>query len=162
MNRYQSTFTATCPVNEQQINYILTIETPDSVVLPAEDILAATNGQRRGLHEDIADHLWVALGGNQTLTAEHHGVGISTYREGIPRALQDVSRERQQQALRWGMANDDEWSLGEWAALVSHYATRSAVGNLRIIDRTRFRSDMVKAGALAVACVEALDRKDSL
>ena len=162
MNQYRALFTATCPVNEQPICYTLTVEVPDAVVLRAEDILAAIDAQRRGLHEDIADHLWVALGGKQTLLAEHHGVFITTVREGMARALGDVSRERQQQMSRFGTANDDLWSHGEWAALVSHYATRCAVGDLHGIDPAQFRKDMVKAGALAVACIEALDRKDAL
>lgn len=54
---------------------------------------------------------------------------------------------------------DDKWSLGEWAALVSSYATRHAVGDLHAIDASAVRADMVKVGALALACIEAIDRK---
>jgi hypothetical protein len=159
MNRYQVSFNAVCPVNEQIILYSLTIETPDSTVLPAEDIIATTRAQARGLHEEIAEHLWVALGGRQSLSAVHHGVSITTVREGMSTALQDIARERTQQATRFGTSTDDTWSLGEWAALISHYATRCAVGDLKAIDPAQFRKDIVKAGALTVACIEALDRK---
>lgn len=76
-------------------------------------------------------------------------------------STQEIQAERDAQHAKWGHAADDAWSPGEWAALVAHYATRSAVGDLHAIDRAKFRADMVKVGALALACIEALDRKVS-
>jgi len=74
-------------------------------------------------------------------------------------STKEIQAERDAQHAKWGTTADDKWSLGEWAALVSHYATRHAVGELHAIDAAAFRADMVKVGALALACIEAIDRK---
>lgn len=74
-------------------------------------------------------------------------------------STQEIQAERDAQLTRWGHAEDDAWSLGEWAALVSHYATRHVVNDLRAVELKAFRADMVKVGALALACIEAIDRK---
>lgn len=74
-------------------------------------------------------------------------------------SIQEIQSERDAQRARWGDANDDKWTPAEWAALLAHYATRRTVGDLRAVDVAAFRADVVKVGALALACVEALDRK---
>jgi hypothetical protein len=74
-------------------------------------------------------------------------------------STQEIQAERDAQLARWGHDADDVWSLGEWAALVSHYATRHVVNDLRAVELKVFRADMVKVGALALACIEAIDRK---
>ncbi len=74
-------------------------------------------------------------------------------------SAQEIQNEREAQLEKWGSVKDDAWSPGEWAALVSHYATRHVFNDLHKIDLAAFRADMVKVGALAVACIEALDRK---
>lgn len=71
----------------------------------------------------------------------------------------EIQAERDAQLVKWGQAQDDAWSFGEWSALLSHYATRHAVGDLHNIDAAKFRADIVKVGALALACIEAIDRK---
>lgn len=73
--------------------------------------------------------------------------------------LIEIKNERAAQLAKWGIATDDKWSAGEWAALVAHYASRHVVGDLRAINLALFRADMVKVGALALACIEAIDRK---
>jgi len=75
------------------------------------------------------------------------------------RIAQEFHVERTAQEAKWGDANDDKWSPGEWAALVSHYATRQTVGDLHSIDLDKFRADMVKVGALAMAAISAIERK---
>lgn len=70
----------------------------------------------------------------------------------------EIADERAKQVAAFGTA-DDALSLGEWAALISHYATRHVAGDLRGINVAKFREDMVKVGALAVAAVDAIDRK---
>lgn len=75
------------------------------------------------------------------------------------RIAQEFHVERTAQEAKWGDANDDKWSLGEWAALISHYATRQTVGDLRSVDSDKFRADMVKVGALAMAAIAAIERK---
>lgn len=74
-------------------------------------------------------------------------------------ALQEIQAERAAQLTRWDHEQDDAWSIGEWAALVCHFATRHVVGDLPAVELKTFRSDMVKVGALALACIEAIDRK---
>lgn len=71
-----------------------------------------------------------------------------------------VEREIQAErdAQTWSAESDARWSPAEWAALISHYATRHVVGDLGAIDKAAFRSDVVKVGALALACIEAIDR----
>ena len=78
MNTYRVEFFARCPVNAARIKYWLCIRT-DSVI-PAEALNDAVDEIRSGLHEQIADSLLAAFGGQQTLTAEHHGVHIETTR----------------------------------------------------------------------------------
>ena len=73
-------------------------------------------------------------------------------------SIHEIQAEREAQKARWSAENDLTWTPGEWAALVSRYATRSVSGNLRAIDVKAFRADMVKAAALALACVETLDK----
>lgn len=75
------------------------------------------------------------------------------------RIAQEFHVERTAQEAKWGDGNDDKWSLGEWAALISHYATRQAVGDMHAIDADKFRADMVKVGALAMAAIQAIERK---
>jgi hypothetical protein len=74
-------------------------------------------------------------------------------------STKEIEYARAAQLSRWGSADDDKWTLGEWAALLSHYATRRAVGDLHSINMAEFRADVVKVGALALACIEAIDRK---
>jgi hypothetical protein len=71
--------------------------------------------------------------------------------------LNEIQKERDAQKLQFDKTNDLTWTPGEWAALVSRYATRSVSGDLRSIDILEFRSDMIKAAALALACVETID-----
>lgn len=75
------------------------------------------------------------------------------------RIAQEFHVERTAQEAKWGEANDAKWSPGEWAALISHYATRQTVGDLHAIDAAKFRADMVKVGALAMAAIQALEMK---
>ena len=78
MNAYTTEFFATCPNNGIRIKYLFRIES--RVVIPVEQIIAKVDSLCEGFHEEIADELLLAFGGIQTLTAEHHGVGIETTR----------------------------------------------------------------------------------
>lgn len=75
------------------------------------------------------------------------------------RIAQEFHVERTAQRQRFGEDNDAKWSLGEWAALISHYATRQTVGDLHALDAAKFRADLVKVGALAMAAIQALEVK---
>ena len=74
------------------------------------------------------------------------------------RIAQEFHVERAAQEVKWGDRNDDQWSPGEWAALISHYATRQTVGDLHAVDAAKFRADLVKVGALAMAAIQAAER----
>lgn len=75
------------------------------------------------------------------------------------RIAQEFHLERVAQEACFSEANDDKWSLCEWAALISHYATRQSVGDLHSVDAAKFRADLVKVGALAMAAIQAMERK---
>jgi len=75
------------------------------------------------------------------------------------RIAQEMHVERMAQHAKFGDENDAKWSLGEWAALISHYATRQTVGDLHAIDLAKFRADMVKVGALAMAAIQSVESK---
>lgn len=79
MNRYSTTFFATCPVNKARVEYHLTIET--SRVISVEELLELLGTvYAEGFHELMADDLHLRFGGTQTLRAFHHGVTIETTR----------------------------------------------------------------------------------
>ena len=76
------------------------------------------------------------------------------------RIAQEFHVERTAQQQRFTPADDAQWNPGEWAALISHYATRQIVGDdLRAVDAAKFRADMVKVGALAMAAIQASELK---
>lgn len=75
MNTYTARFFAECPTNGMRVYYVLRIESETPIRV--ETILGKL--PEHGFHEDIADAL-KALGGKQTLTADHHSVTIETTR----------------------------------------------------------------------------------
>ena len=79
MNKYNTKFTSVCPVNHKQITYELEIKHTDKILV--EDILETISKLLIGYHENIADELFKKFGGEQTLTANHHGVVIQTERK---------------------------------------------------------------------------------
>jgi len=74
-------------------------------------------------------------------------------------SIQEIQAERAAQRGRHGDVIDDRWAPAEWAALLAHYSTRRVFGDLRAVNMAAFRADMVKVGALALACIEAIDRR---
>ena len=77
MNIYRMTFTATCPVDGEQIAYSLEIVANDTI--RAEDI-EATVPTGTVFHEDLADLFFDKFGGKQTIRARHGRVDIETFR----------------------------------------------------------------------------------
>jgi hypothetical protein len=73
-------FFAPCPTNGVRIEYRLEIET--SEVIAVEQLLAAVDSIEAKFHEEIADDLHAQFGGSQFMTAQHHGVCITTRRDG--------------------------------------------------------------------------------
>lgn len=79
MNKYTVKFFAKCPSNGVRIEYTLAITASKTIKV---EFLIETISQYDGwFHEDIADNLSDQLGGNQILSAFHHGVLIETTRE---------------------------------------------------------------------------------
>lgn len=78
MNRYKIKFEAICPVNNDVIEYSLTIES--ARMIEVERIKEAVNDLRRGFHEQFANTLHEKFGGKQFMTAVHGGVTIETER----------------------------------------------------------------------------------
>lgn len=80
MNIYTQRFTALCANNERSVEYTLTIKSRTTIMV--EEIQAETAKLTRGYHENFAEHLFARFGGQQTLSAHHHGTDITTIRPG--------------------------------------------------------------------------------
>jgi hypothetical protein len=79
MNKYTTKFIALCPINNKQIVYQLEIKHSEQIMI--EKILEEVGKYTSAFHERIADELFTLFGGEQTLTANHHGVVIQTERK---------------------------------------------------------------------------------
>lgn len=77
-NTYRHTFTAACPSDGETIVYQFELRT--TAMIHVEHIKTATALIKKGWHEQIADLLSEALGGDQTIIATHQGVEIETVR----------------------------------------------------------------------------------
>ena len=69
------------PNNAESIIYDLIIETDRTIMV--EHIVTATQMNRTGYHEVIADALHRQFGGRQVLRAHHHGVNIETVQRAV-------------------------------------------------------------------------------
>jgi hypothetical protein len=74
-------------------------------------------------------------------------------REGV---LKEVSTERDYQDTQWGRGLDDRWVEKDWQDFIDNYS--KALGRAEKY-KDDFRTRMVKVAAIAVAAVEAMDRK---
>ena len=77
----------------------------------------------------------------------------------MPDVVQELLVEREAQAATRDQANDDRNTLEQWGCLLTHYASRNLVGNFSQVSITDVRRDFIKVGALAIAAVEAIDRR---
>jgi hypothetical protein len=73
--------------------------------------------------------------------------------------LVDVAEERLRQDVKWANpANDDQWSALDWHEMIADYnALARRMAAMGSLDKARRR--YVQVAALAVAAVEAIDRK---
>ena len=73
--------------------------------------------------------------------------------------IDDVVNERHRQDMKWGGAShDDEHTFSEYVEWIESYAGWARMmAQMGSMDKARNR--MVQVAALAVACVESLDRK---
>lgn len=75
------------------------------------------------------------------------------------KVLEEVAKERAYQDSKWGEPFDDKNSPYNWMGYISHYGGRNLCGNPDDVLQKRFRIDMIKVAALAVAAVESIDRQ---
>ena len=80
MNIYTYVFVVNCPLNSESIIYTLVLRHLEKVLV--EHIKTACSLFKVGHHEDIADELFRRFGGEQVLTAHHHGVDLRSERGG--------------------------------------------------------------------------------
>ena len=73
------------------------------------------------------------------------------YRGGI---LEELRREREKQEKEWDIAHDDEHSLEEWVAILV-----CEMGPIPWGGEVDSRTALVKVAAVAVAAIEAIDRR---
>lgn len=71
--------------------------------------------------------------------------------------LDEIRRERDRQDEQYGGAShDDMHTIFDWVALITKHTGRAA---LDLPTDSRFRYQMVRVGALAVAAIEWFDRR---
>lgn len=77
--------------------------------------------------------------------------------------LREISLERNAQEVKWGNNADDTLNTpNDFVAYISHHATRWFGGGfIPYSEETvnKFRRQMVKVAALAVAAIESVDRQ---
>lgn len=78
MNIYTQRFWAICPRNKRPVDYVLSIETDEQIMV--EDLQQFVETLKEGYHEQFAADLHTRFGGMQTLDAHHHGTHIRTVR----------------------------------------------------------------------------------
>ena len=84
-------------------------------------------------------------------------IAVHGYRHDSPEdALQQVVNERAAQDEEWGgPGHDNEHSRFDWVKYIREHAGRSVRG----LAKDDFRKQMIRVAALAVAAVQAYDRK---
>lgn len=74
--------------------------------------------------------------------------------------LAEVAKERAYQTQKWGNTFDDGNSQQDWAAFIMHYTAVGITSRLGAAAGRPFRQAMIKVAALAIAAVEAEDRRN--
>jgi hypothetical protein len=75
-------------------------------------------------------------------------------------ALAEVAAERAAQDAEWGgPTHDDRHLPWDWVALLTRHAGLAVTDGGGEADQVRFRRQMVRVAALAVAAVESIDRR---
>lgn len=70
--------------------------------------------------------------------------------------LADVEAERRRQEERWGAAHDDDHTLFDFVAITTEHLGRVVSAP----ELGQAREQFVRVAALAVAAVEAIDRRE--
>ena len=75
------------------------------------------------------------------------------------RVLAEVEKERDRQREKWGDDFDDANTQQDWAAFIMHYTAVGITSRLGAAPGRSFREAMLKVATLAVAAIEAHDRR---
>ena len=80
-----------------------------------------------------------------------------------PSVVQEVAMERQRQFMKFGhtAAKDDENTMRDWVAFITYYMGPIVNWRPNAVPSAA-RTAFIKIAALAVAAVEAIDRRDRL
>lgn len=65
-----------------------------------------------------------------------------------------IDEEREYQQEKFGHLDETNTAYN-WAAYISHYATRHLIGDPKLVSEEEFKKDMIKVASLAVAALEA-------
>lgn len=71
----------------------------------------------------------------------------------------EIEKERVRQRDLWGNDFDDKNTANDWAAYISNWVNVGAYSRrLEQFTSERFREHLIKAAALCIAAIEAIDR----
>lgn len=73
--------------------------------------------------------------------------------------LVEIANERAAQRMQWGDDFDDANTEQDWAAFIMHYTAIGVTSRLGAVPGRPFREAMLKVATLAVAAIDAHDRK---
>src|SRR5690348_6314119 len=89
-----------------------------------------------------------------------HDLESPTAEASTQKVLAELVKERAYQDTRWGgKAFDDANTERDWAAFILHYLALGLTARLGAVPGRPFREAMLKVAALAVAAIEAEDRR---
>jgi hypothetical protein len=83
----------------------------------------------------------------------------------MEKILEEIREERNHQDKKWGgPAHDDQHNAYAWVAFITTYLGQAISdfvneNHLGLVQLRKFRYNMVKVAALAVAAIEVVDRK---
>lgn len=75
--------------------------------------------------------------------------------------IDEITAERERQREQWGDAFDDDNAPHDWAAFIMHYTAIGITARLGAARGRPFREAMLKVATLAIAAIEAHDRRAS-
>lgn len=77
--------------------------------------------------------------------------------------FQEIKKERERQKKLWGDKPDDRNTRNDWVAYICYYVSRGAYnGKDNEFKTSVFRTCLIKAAAICIAAVEAIDRNGTL
>lgn len=133
--------TATCDEIYQKASYLLSRMAEGEYAEPA-DI------------KSLLDRIWVEFLSLRTQVHDKKDPSTSTLS-----VLAEVTTERRYQEELYGEKKDDLNSPSTWVAIITRLLGAACSPTANSQDPVRFRTEMIKVAAVAVAAVEASDRR---